>query len=600
MARNRSIRIFAGVVIGLGVCSLVFVFARTNILKFNLLFLIAAILAISLRSRVNKHAFELKSHLVITNAVVLLAFLLYGGAPAIIIATAEALISSLRFSRDRLNIWFQTAIAAFSTFVPALAVKQLIYPNIIDEIHNGNYSNLFISLTIMSSLQFGLSSTLNAVYRRLVTGRSAWDIWKSSSAWAPITYSAGAVLAGLLAVLVDEMGFKVLLATFPIVLFVYLLNRLVLKNIQMSRSQTKQSRRYARLLEKQSLALRESEERFRSAFDFAPIGIGLVDQTGRWLKVNRSLCDIVGYSEAELLHRDFQSLIHPEDLEITTLGIAGVTNGEAQSFQTEQRYIERNGKTVWVSFSASAIRAPRDETSNLVFQLQDITDKKIAEAKLQHEATHDSLTGLPNRSLFMSRLQRSLERNRLQPEKYPLSVLFIDLDGFKVVNDKLGHAIGDMLLVEIAQRLRSCVRPEDMLARLAGDEFTILVEGVHDQERVIAIAKRIGHQFSQPFNLNGVDVCSAASVGILQVKGEHTEPKEVLRIADLTMYRAKTKGKGEYELFDNATYNLTESSIRIEDKNPQPPTTLTIDPSSHPFDTVSDRVNPHTHLAGIA
>lgn len=557
MPTKKFIKIFTATVIGLGVCSLAFIFFRLNLLRLNILFLVLSIFAVSLRSRASLNLPELKSHVVVTNSFVFLAFLLYGGAAAVFIATAEAFISSWRFSKDKLTIAFNTGLAAFSTFLPVFIVKKIIYVDLVDEIHNGNYSNLFIALGILTLMQFALSSSLSAIYSSLKDGKSVWAIWKKSNTWAWITYSSGAVIAGLMAVLVDEMGFKIMFATIPIVVFAYLANRMYLKNVEISLLQAHQSKRYAKVLEKQSSALLDSEERFRSAFDFAPIGMALVSPEGKWLKVNHSLCNILGYSREELLQNDFWAVIHPHDLAETCELI------KSQPFQKEQRFLNKQKEIVWVSWSGCSLT---ENQSELIFQIQDVSTKKQIEEKLQFEATHDALTGLPNRGFFMSRLEKSLAKFKQNPEKRNLSVLFIDLDRFKLVNDNLGHFAGDQLLIQISQRLSKCIRQTDMLARLAGDEFTILVEGTHELDEVVAIAQRIEAQFAEPFTICEQEIYSSASVGILKGRTHHTNADEVLRDADVAMYHAKTAGRARFEIFDNQIHGNLKESLRLENE----------------------------------
>ena len=179
----------------------------------------------------------------------------------------------------------------------------------------------------------------------------------------------------------------------------------------------------------------------------------------------------------------------------------------------EHRYLHKSGKTVWTAWSVSTASDAQASQPSLIFQIQDITDKKLAEEKLQYDATHDALTGLPNRKCFMMRLEKAI-KNANDNWSNKVSVLFIDLDRFKYVNDSLGHQTGDELLIKIAERLRDCLRPEDMVARLGGDEFTILVEGSHQSEEIVRIAERIQENFTLPFDLSGHEIYSSASIGI--------------------------------------------------------------------------------------
>ena len=336
-----------------------------------------------------------------------------------------------------------------------------------------------------------------------------------------------------------------------------------LKNVEMANEHAEQAEHHAEILEKQSVALRESEERFRSAFNYAPIGIALVSPSGKWLKVNRALCEILGYTAEQFLATDFQSMLFEEDLGNTLVKIHEMLTGKIPSCQMEQRYIHQNGKTVWALWSVSTASETKTERPNLIFQIQDITGRKFTEDKLQYEATHDALTGLPNRAFFMSRLENALQKAQ-EIRNYKVSVLFIDLDRFKVVNDSLGHSTGDQLLVGIADRLRDCLRPSDIVARLGGDEFTILVEGHHQPNEVIRIAERVKEKFAKPFDLSGHEVYSSASIGILHNSEKHLIPADMMRDADTAMYQAKRAGKARHEVFDETMHKAVKETLQLE------------------------------------
>ena len=331
----------------------------------------------------------------------------------------------------------------------------------------------------------------------------------------------------------------------------------------MANTQAEQAEQHAEILKSQAIALRESEERFRSAFNYAPIGIALVSPTGSWLKVNHALCQILGYTEEEFLDSEFQSMISPDDLGNTLIKINEIVTGKIPTCQMEQKYIHKNGKNVWAWWSVSTTSDAKSENANLIFQIQDITEKKQVEEKLQYDATHDVLTGLPNRKFFMSRLEAALETARENPE-YKVSILFIDLDRFKLVNDSLGHQSGDDLLIGIAERLRDCVRPSDTVARLGGDEFTVLVKGRYENKEVIRIAERVQEKFSQPFNLSGHDVYSSASIGILHASPKHLTSEEMMRDADTAMYQAKRAGKARHEVFDEDMHKAAKETLQLE------------------------------------
>ncbi|MGI8787198.1 MAG: putative bifunctional diguanylate cyclase/phosphodiesterase, partial [Pyrinomonadaceae bacterium] len=355
----------------------------------------------------------------------------------------------------------------------------------------------------------------------------------------------------------------VVVATLPITYFVYLTYRMYMKNVEMATAQAEQAEQHAQILEEQSLALRESEERFRSAFNYAPIGIALVSPDGNWLKVNHALCEILGYTTEEFLAADFQSMLFPEDLGDTLIKIHELLSGKTPTCQLEQRYIHKTGKTVWAAWSVSTASEANSKRPNMIFQIQDITGKKSAEEKLHYEATHDALTDLPNRAFFMSRLEKALSKAQENPT-YKISILFIDLDRFKVVNDSLGHLIGDQLLIGIAERLRECLRPNDIVARLGGDEFTILVEGKYDPHEVVHIAERLQEKFSQPFDLSGHEIYSSASIGILHASEKHLTPEDMMRDADTAMYQAKRAGKARHEVFNEDMHEAVKAALQLE------------------------------------
>ena len=196
---------------------------------------------------------------------------------------------------------------------------------------------------------------------------------------------------------------------------------------------------------------------------------------------------------------------------------------------------------------------------------KEIASRQRAEEQLQHNAFHDALTGLPNRALFMDRLERAVAHKK-RHENYLFAVLFLDLDRFKVINDSLGHLAGDKLLIDIARKLKICLRPMDTVARIGGDEFTILLEDIEDVNDAICVAKRIQTQLKLPFNLGGQEVFTTASIGIALSETGACPPENLLRDADIAMYRAKALGKARYELFNTDMHTQAVARLQLENE----------------------------------
>src|SRR5215212_1443943 len=204
------------------------------------------------------------------------------------------------------------------------------------------------------------------------------------------------------------------------------------------------------------------------------------------------------------------------------------------------------------------------DVQGMIVNAKDVTERKRAEEQLRYQVFHDLLTDLPNRRLFVDRLQQALRRTRRRPERR-VAVLFMDLNNFKVINDSVGHETGDKLLVGVAERLRSLLRHEDTLARFGGDEFTVLIEDIEDPADAVRVAERIVDGFREPFVVDGKEFFAAASIGIALSSASTTSSEELLRNADMAMYRAKEKGPLGYEVFDQSMY--LEALRRLELEN---------------------------------
>ncbi len=305
--------------------------------------------------------------------------------------------------------------------------------------------------------------------------------------------------------------------------------------------------------------LREAHERFRSAFEHAPIGMALIGIDGRLAQTNRALGHMLGRADDQLLGASTITLTHPDDRERVATVLRRVVDGELADARVEHRLVHVDGRPVWVTLTASLVRDAQGNPLYLVGQVEDVTEQRASGARLAHQAVHDPLTGLPNRVRFVEALQHALNR---QNGNGRLAVLFVDLDHFKTVNDSLGHAAGDRLLVAVADRLRATVRPSDTLARFAGDEFTILCADVPDEASAVELADRVTSAVAKPVALVEGEVFVSASVGIALSTGDLDAPETLLRNADAAMHRAKEQGRARAGLYDPSAHDQTIRNLR--------------------------------------
>lgn len=300
---------------------------------------------------------------------------------------------------------------------------------------------------------------------------------------------------------------------------------------------------------------------FQQLFRNSPAGIVILDPDDRVVDANRSFLELFGFELGEIKRRAINECIVPDELREEAQRVSTSVYGkESVSHETTRK--KSDGSVVDVSL----IAYPIEISERLIGAFgiySDITQRKTFERQLFHYAYHDPLTGLPNRARLIERVEKALERVERQPE-FHFAVLFIDLDRFKIINDSLGHEAGDELLKEMARRLEQCVRPGDTTARLGGDEFTLVLEDLHQQADATIVADRILASLARPFHIAGQEVGNSGSIGIAFGSPRYQSADELLRDADLAMYKAKTSGKARYAIFDAEMHKQAMWRLQLE------------------------------------
>ncbi len=312
-------------------------------------------------------------------------------------------------------------------------------------------------------------------------------------------------------------------------------------------------------------ALRESEERYELAARAANDGLWDWNLKTNAVYFSPRWKSMLGLHENEIINsrKSWLKLVNPEDRRQLQQKIAAHINGDTTYFQDEHRMRHKDGGYRWMLNRGIAVRDASGKAYRVAGSQTDITERKMAEEQLLHDAFHDALTELPNRALFMNRLKHAIDASKRRRE-YHYAVLFIDLDRFKVINDSLGHVVGDQLLIAVSKRIKGFLRPTDTVARLGGDEFAILLEDIQDDRDAVHIARRIKNDLPLPFTIMGYETFTSASIGIALSSAGYERPENLLRDADIAMYQAKANGKARYEIFDEAMHAHTISRLQTE------------------------------------
>ena len=544
MNSSRQNQFFVWIVIAAGVAVVAFSGAHLSWNQFDVRFLLMALATVLIGPRLSIQIPRVKAHISVSDTFVFLTLLLFGGEAAIILATTEALCASLRLSSKTRTHLFNASVMACATFLTVWTLRLCFGETITwNDLYSSNY---LVALCVMAVVQYAGNSILIATSSALKAGQPVWSTWRNNFMWTSITYFAGASAAAIIARFIGNVGFFAFSATFPIIAIVYLTYWTYMKNVEGAAAQAELARRHVEELnrhiaeqERIGRALRETEEHFRNAFDYAAIGMALVSPQGAWLRVNRSLCELVGYSEQELLDSNFQALTHADDLGNDLANLYRLMHGETPTCQVEKRYVHRRGQIVWALNSVSMVRDSDNNPAHFIFQIQDITERKRVEAALQSLSLVDELTGLYNRRGFLAVTDQHLAAIR-RSESVPV-ILYADLDGLKVINDSLGHHEGDRALVKAAEIFKEVFRNSDIVARLGGDEFVVLA-AIGPDEDAESLTYRLQEKFSACNARRNRSYDLSISVGLAHFDDEENHSiEELMARADRAMYEDKRR-----------------------------------------------------------
>ena len=478
---------------------------------------------------------------------IFLIMLVYGAPAAVLAAAVEGAVASWRTSKrwtSRIGTPAMASVAMLACASVFEAARSLIIAN---GLNGGSIIAAVMAFAVLYWVANTLlTSTLIALKRGLpFTPRK----WLRDMGWIGLAYAAGASISGVLFIGFEQFGLPALVISVPLV-------AMFLSTLHFYFERKEDDQRHME-------ELKESESRFHSAFSHAAIGMALVTTEGKFIQANKAFSDMLGRNPAEMLEAKLEELVNPDDIDALRGPVDKLVNGELTTVHTEIRGKHRDGADVWLSLNISLARDWQFRTHNLIVQAQDVSARRRAEAELYHNAYHDSLTQLSNRVHFDEQLNRAIARVQRHPEQR-FAVMYLDFDRFKLVNDSLGHKAGDELLVSVGKRLKAMLRETDVLARLGGDEFAILVEDLRHQRDAVELAERIHKELEKPLRLGPMDVAVSASIGITFSTNNYQNSDDIIRDADIAMYKAKSKGKAQTALFDSSQHATVSAQLQLE------------------------------------
>jgi diguanylate cyclase (GGDEF)-like protein/PAS domain S-box-containing protein len=494
---------------------------------------------------------------------VFLLLLLHGPGAATLAAACEGAVGSWRTSTRLTSRLGTPAMAALAMYGCGSAFTLALH--FIGDSGAGVVFGLLLTLAV---LYFASNTLLMASLISLKQSKPVQPIaMLREHAWLLLAFVASASISGLVYFTYRVFGTTVLVVVAPIIAMFLSTMNLLLRQAETEERIRKEKVAAAEKevadTARHLAALQASEQRFHSAFTHAAVGMMLVSKELRILQTNEALRHQLARSEGELVSRDLAEIIDGGDIDALRTDIERLLAGDATRISAEVRCPRGDGGAVWAALDAARFSAEGSEDHCLIVQVQDVTARKRVEDRLHHIAYHDGLTQLPNRSYFLRELSRAVTAAAID-SRARFAVMFLDFDRFKLINDSMGHGAGDKLLITAAMRLKACLRPTDLVARLGGDEFAILVENFNHDMEIVELAERVLRVVSEPMRISGSDVSTSASIGITTSEVGYAAPEQVMRDADIAMYRAKSEGKARYAFFDHALHSEVSSQLWME------------------------------------
>ncbi len=483
------------------------------------------------------------------------AIVLIGTPAAVLAGAVDSLVGTMRRSR-RLSSWIVSPATSMSaTLCAGLTYEAL--QRVLGMLHVPVELSALAAISACGFLHHIVNTTaLQWIVASKRGARLDWVASFSDSGLIGAITVVSAFLGGLLVLASNQVGAQAVAVAAGVVLLA-----LSLLHLSFSRVEAERVKQESLVAQAQEEA-RINQQRFTVAFERAAGGLALVDSEGNLLRVNPAFCELLGIEDAALLTHPILDLLHPADTPELRERLQAIV-GQPDGLAAMEVRLRSDFRTVWVSLHVSSFEDPGSSSTGLIYQLHDISDRRAAQEQLRFAAYHDGLTSLPNRLAFLQSLQAAIDRSKVDPTA-TFATLLLDLDRFKMVNDSLGHAAGNELLVEVARRLSSSVRPGDSVARLGGDEFGLMFDRIGSQQEAVSLAQRVADTIVQPMQIGGSEFTVQCSIGLTLSDLGHRSADEMIRDADIAMYDAKGKGRGLISVFDTPMHDYVADRLYME------------------------------------